>query len=307
MSGSVNGETTATTSRLGLDGIAFLEVPRYIFRRNLGHVPRRLPYPTDENLTTRHEKDGEALSLSKAAALGKIETLVAAGLEGLAEADDDAKTWAHECLEHAARLGNQLAMLMLGLELRSTEPRAAKYWLTRGGVLREADETRLGIFLYLATHGRPASVCSVLLQRAADCLLNRFKCDDWEAGAMLGYIIRRKENDPERMPSIDVLLQHSLDRRDSFAEMNRILLLLENTLTHDEAIAQLKRLRGTWGILEWWTARAREGDPEGHLVLALLVMQGLSLDPDNMAPLARINGAGNTKLVPRELIASQRI
>ena len=123
------------------------------------------------------------------------------------------------------------------------------------------------------------------------------------ASLNLAYLLRRGEIVDTSLPSLDELLSEHLKEGNSFAFVNQALRLargIQCITDWKEADALFGRLQDSSNVLEWWFARSREGDPEGHLVTGWLGRHQLATDPDGFGIARRMDLARSGGWSPPE-------
>jgi len=206
-----------------------------------------------------------------------------------------------QLLREAARQGSQIAMTKLGAYLLSgwgldCNHEEGLRWLRRAGATNADQLVEIGLYLYKssltpttkATHG-VAKEASILFQEAR-------RQGNPIASLNLAYLLRRGEITDASCPSLDELLSEHLKQKDSFAFVNQALRLargIQCNIDWKAADVLFEKLQASGNVLEWWFARSREGDPEGHLVTGWLGRHQLVIDPDGFQVARRMDLARN--------------
>jgi len=258
-------------------------------------------YVLDENQTRHSLAEGERW-LHKAIEHGYRLAMVTLGSR-LITADGLAANPEHgeKLLREAARQGSQIAMTKLGTYLVSgwgleRNREEGVRWLRRAGATSADQMLELGLQLYeksLTAMEKPArglaKEASVLFQEA-------YRQGNCNASLNLAYLLRRGEISDASCPPLDELLSEHLKQGDSFAFVNQALRLargIQCNIDWKTADILFAQLRNSSDVLEWWFARSREGDPEGHLVTGWLCRHRLAIDPDGFQVCQRMDWARN--------------
>jgi len=258
-------------------------------------------YQFDQNETPGSSEEGErwlctAVERGHRLAMVSLGTRLITG-NGLAPNPEHGA----QLLREAARQGSQIAMIKLGCYLLSGwgldhDQEEGLRWLRRAGATTANQLLELGLCLYqesLRTRTRAArglaKEASVLFQEAR-------RQGNSLASLNLAYLLRRGEITDASCPPLDELLAEHLKQEESFALVNQALRLARGIQCNTDwkaADALFGKLQDSGNVLEWWFARSREGDPEGHLVTGWLGRHRLSIDPDGFQVAQRMDLARN--------------
>ena len=257
-------------------------------------------YDLDENETRHSSAEGEHW-LRKAVEHGYRFAMVALGSRLITGRGLPANPErGEELLREAARQGSQIAMTKLGTYLVYGWGLARNHeeglrWLRRAGATNADQLLELGLQLYQkslsamtkAARGLAAKEASVLFQEA-------LRQGNPIASLNLAYLLRRGEITDASCPSLDELLSEHLKQQDPFAFVNQALRLARGIQCNTDwksADALFGKLQDSGNVHEWWFARSREGDPEGHLVTGWLGRHQLATDPDGLQIARRMGSA----------------
>lgn len=213
-------------------------------------------------------------------------------------------------LRNAAENGNVLAQIRLAAHLlsgrRLTQDRdRALLWLRRASATTPAQIGALGSYLWgksVAAHRLDAPL---LAEDAAVLCEEAIRQGFKQAGMILAYLIRRGEITAEARPSLDDLLSPYLEKNQPFALANQALRLargIQCPVDWAQADAVFDRIPTSEEIFDWWYARSRENDAEGHLVVGWLDRYTLAIDPDGLGAAERFELAKQDGWTPPDWI-----
>jgi len=193
-----------------------------------------------------------------------------------------------ELLREAAQRGSQIAMIKLGTYLLSgwgldCNHEEGLRWLQRAGAINADQLLELGLYLYQHSLTATTKAARGLAKEASILFQEARRQGNSIASLNLAYLLRRGEIADASSPPLDELLSEHLKQRDSFAFVNQALRLargIQCNIDWKAADLLFERLQDSGNVLEWWFARSREGDPEGHLVTGWLGRHQLATDPD---------------------------
>jgi TPR repeat protein len=192
-------------------------------------------------------------------------------------------------LRQAAGQDSQIAMTKLGAYLLSgwglkCDRKEGLRWLRRAGATNSDQLLELGLHLYQQSLKATTIKAGLgLAQEAGIVFQEALDQGNRTAALNLAYLLRRGEIGETSYPSLDELLSDHLDKKDPFALVNQALRLAKGIQCDSDwkaADIQVGRVEASSDVLEWWFARSREGDPEGHLVTGWLGRHHLAADPD---------------------------
>lgn len=176
---------------------------------------------------------------------------------------------------------------------------------------REDEEVGRAVELYVAGSHRAA----------AECFLKAFERGAWAAGNNLAFMLRRNEIPPDlSIPLAKDLLSVGMEEKFPWAYVNLALCsasgfqCIKNWEEADRIIENLAAL-GTdaegEALSNWWHELARNGDPEGHLVVGWLARHCIIDDPEGWPLPQRMEAARTTQFeVPAwmdEYASTQRV
>lgn len=203
-----------------------------------------------------------------------------------------------DILRSTGRAGDRLAMSVLGAEfLRRGHSDTAEgyYWTRCAGANTPQMIPRLGRYVY-------SRACGTITKRereriateAANLFAFRLEDNGYDAFSALNlaFLIRRGEVSDTQYPSFEDLIEKPLSEENAGAIVNQALRLASGYRCNadwkaaDDLVA---RLQGSLGVLEWWLARAREGDAEGHLVIGWLMRMSLTTNLDDVDLRSRLD------------------
>ena len=204
-------------------------------------------------------------------------------------------------LRKAAREGSQIAMIKLGTYLVSgwgldLNQEEGLRWLRRAGATNPNRSLELGLYLYQKSLTPTTKAARGLAKEASILFQEARRQGNTIASLNLAYLLRRGEIADVSFPSLDELLSEHLKQKDSFAFVNQALRLARGVQCNSDwkaADALFGKLEDSGNVLEWWSARSREGDPEGHLVTGWLGRHQLAIDPDGSQVQRRMDLARN--------------
>ncbi len=200
-------------------------------------------------------------------------------------------------LREAADQGSQIATIKLGIHLLSgwglkCNLEEGLLWLKRAGATNASQLLELGLYLYQKSRTATSKAARGLAKEAY-ILFHEARCQGSHIASLnLAYLLRRGEIMDASCPSLDELLSEHLGQKDSFAFVNQALRLARGIQCDTDwgaADALIAELRDSGTVLEWWFARSREGDPEGHLVTGWLGRHQLAIDPDGFKVARRMD------------------
>ncbi|WP_157060371.1 hypothetical protein [Paenibacillus sp. P22] len=137
--------------------------------------------------------------------------------------------------------------------------------------------------------------------------LNAFMDGNIFAGNNLSYLIRRYPDESDNFPNHELLLAEGLKINEPFSLVNRALLFIdENTneswINASKCFSKINELES---VIEWWhKLAANENDPEGHLVIGMLLINNPHHDPDGFSVQQRFSYVAHNYSFPEWLIAS---
>lgn len=212
-----------------------------------------------------------------------------------------------QLLREAAKQDSQIAMIKLGTYLLSgcglnQNREEGLRWLRRAGATNADQLLELGLHLYQKSLTAATKAGRGLAREASVLFQEALRQGNRIASLNLAYLLRRGEIVDPSCPSLDELLSEHLKQKNSFAVVNQALRLakgIQCNIDWRTADTLFGRLQDTGSVLEWWFARSREGDPEGHLVTGWLCRYQLATDPDGFQIAERMDSARNAGwLVP---------
>jgi TPR repeat protein len=191
-------------------------------------------------------------------------------------------------LHEAARQGSQIAMIKLGTYMLSGwgldhNQEEGLRWLRRAGATNADQLLELGLYLYQSSLTATTKAARGLAKEASHLFQEARRQGNSVASLNLAYLLRRGEITDPSCASLDELLSEHLKEKDSFAFVNQALRLARGIQCNTDwnaADALFEKLQDSGNVLEWWFARSREGDPEGHLVTGWLGRHHLATDPE---------------------------
>lgn len=271
---------------------------------NLGNpfaMEKLAEYELDENETPDSSAEGERW-LRTAVERGYRLAIVALGSRlitgnGLAPDPEQGQQLLHEGAHH----GSQIAMIKLGTYLiagwgLSCNQEEGIRWLRRAGATNASQLLELGLHVYQKSLTATTKTARGLAKEASILFQEAHRQGNPIASLNLAYLLRRGEIADTSLPSVDELLARHLKQKDSFALVNQALRLARGIQCNVDWIAAdtlVANLQDSGSVLEWWFARSREGDPEGHLVTGWLVRHQLATDPDGFQSAQRMDLARN--------------
>jgi TPR repeat protein len=201
----------------------------------------------------------------------------------------------------AAQQGSQIAMIRLGTYLLSGwgldhNHEEGLRWLRRAGATNADQLLELGLHLYQRSLTGTIKAARGLAKEASVLFQEALRQGNRTAALNLTYLLRRFEIKDASFPSLDELLSDHLEQNHPFALVNQALRLARGIQCNTDwkaADALFGKLRDSGDVLEWWFARSREGDPEGHLVTGWLGRHQLATDPDGFQIAQRMELARN--------------
>jgi hypothetical protein len=204
-------------------------------------------------------------------------------------------------LREAARGGSQIAMIKLGTYLLSGwgldhNQEEGLRWLRRAGATNAIQLLELGLYLYQKSFTATTKAARGLAKEASILFQESRRQGNPIASLNLAYLLRRGEIADASYPPLDELLSGHLKQKDSFAFVNQALRLargIQCSTDWKAADALFGNLQDSSNVLEWWFARSREGDSEGHLVTGWLGRHQLATDPDGLGIAQRMDFARN--------------
>jgi hypothetical protein len=186
--------------------------------------------------------------------------------------------------------------------------RVLGYRLSNGITLR-SDVTEGERWLHSAFKAGDAPAATILglkayaagnIGSASALFLSGYQLGDTNAGIDLAYMIRRLEVPSDtQLPCMIDLLAQGITEKSVVALVNYALCLASgcqcarNWESADQTIASITELEDIRSAVDWWQARAIQQDPEGHLVLGLLVRHRLIADPEGWTVALRFQAARN--------------
>jgi len=255
----------------------------------------------DETVAPQSSAEGERW-LRIAVEQGCRAALVALGSRLITGAGlaPDAKQ-GEQLLREAAQQGSQMAMIRLGTYLLSGWGLIHNHedglrWLRRAGATNTSQLLELGLYLYQKSLTARTKAASGIAKEASILFQEARRQGNPVAALNLAYLLRRGEITDASCPSLDELLSEHLKQKDSFAFVNQALRLargIQCDVDWKAADALFAKLQDSGNVLEWWSARSREGDPEGHLVTGWLGRHQLATDPDGFNVAQRMHFARN--------------
>lgn len=206
-----------------------------------------------------------------------------------------------QLLREASGEGSQIAMIKLGTYLLSgwglkEDREEGLRWLRRAGATTASQLLELGLYMYQKSLSAAKMAARGFAKEASVLFQEAHRQGNRIASLNLAYLLRRGEVSDPSCASLDELLSEHLKQNDSFARVNQALRLARGIQCNSDwkqADALFGRLQDSGNILEWWFARSREGDPEGHLVTGWLGRHQLATDPDGLAVTQRMDLARN--------------
>ncbi len=204
-------------------------------------------------------------------------------------------------LREAAQQGSQIAMIKLGTYLLSGwglnhNREEGLHWLRRAGAMNADQLLDLGLYLYQKSLTAKTKAARGLAQEASILFQESRLQGNSIASLNLAYLLRRGEIPDDSCPSLDELLSEYLKQKDAFAFVNQALRLARGIQCNTDwkaADTLFGKIQDSGNVLEWWFARSREGDPEGHLVTGWLGRHQLATDPDGFQISRRMDLARN--------------
>jgi len=204
-------------------------------------------------------------------------------------------------LREAARGGSQIAMIKLGTYLLSGwgldhNQEEGLRWLRCAGATNPTQLLELGLCLYQKSLTATTKAGRGLAKEASVLFQEARRQGNPIASLNLAYLLRRGEIADASFPPLDELLSEHLRQKDSFAFVNQALRLARGVQCKTDwraADALFGKLQDSGNVLEWWFARSREGDPEGHLVTGWLGRHQLAIDPEGFQIARRMDLARN--------------
>jgi TPR repeat protein len=204
-------------------------------------------------------------------------------------------------LREAAQRGSQIAMIKLGTYLLSGwglnhDHEEGLRWLRRAGATNASQLLELGLYLYQKSLTATTRAARGLAKEASVLFQEARRQGNRTAGLNLAYLLRRGEITDTSCPPLEELLSEHLRQNDSFAFVNQALRLargVQCNIDWKTADALFGKLQDSSNVLQWWFARSREGDPEGHLVTGWLGRHRLAIDPDGFGVAQRMDLARN--------------
>jgi len=207
-----------------------------------------------------------------------------------------------QLLREAAQEGSQIAMIKLGTYLLSgwglsQDREAGLRWLRRAGATSASQLLELGLYMYQKSLAATRKASRAFAREASVLFQEAHRQGNRTASLNLAYLLRRGEIGDGSCASLDELLSEHLKQRDSFAFVNQALRLargIQCNIDWRAADALFRQLQDSGNVLEWWFARSREGDPEGHLVTGWLGRHHLATDPEGFQVAQRMDLARNS-------------
>ncbi len=258
-------------------------------------------YELDENDTPGSSAEGERW-LRNAVEHGHRFAMVSFGSRlvtgaGLAPDPDQGE----QLLCAAAQQNSQIAMIKLGTYLLAGwgvihNREEGLRWLRRAGATNASQLLELGFYLYQKSLTSTTKAARGLAREASILFQEARRQGNPIASLNLAYLVRRGEIANASCPSLDELLSMHLNQKDSFAFVNQALRLargVQCNIDWKAADVLFEKLEDSSNVLEWWFARSREGDPEGHLVTGWLGRHQLAVDPDGFQVAQRMDLARN--------------
>jgi len=194
-------------------------------------------------------------------------------------------------LREAARQGSQMAMVKVGAYLLSAgglnrNREEGLRWLRRAGATNADQLLELGLYLYQKSlTATTTKATRGLAQEASVLFQDALAQGNHTAALNLAYLLRRGEIAEPSCLSLDELLSDHLEKKDSFALVNQALRLAKGIQCGSDwkaADTLFGSVKESGDVLDWWFARSREGDPEGHLVTGWLGRHHLATDPEGL-------------------------
>lgn len=258
-------------------------------------------YHLDEDATAQSTAEGERW-LSAAVQHGYRLAMVALGsrlITGNGLTPDPEQ--GQRLLNEAAGQGSQIAIIKLGTYLiagwgLNCKREEGLRWLRRAGATNASQVLELGLRVYQKSLTATTKAAHVLTREASILFQEARRQGNPIASLNLAYLLRRGEIADASLPSLDELLSEHLKQKDSFAFVNQALRLargIQCKIDWKAADRLFAKLQDSGGVLEWWCARGREGDPEGHLVTGWLGRHQLATDPDGFQIAQRLDLARN--------------
>jgi len=205
-----------------------------------------------------------------------------------------------EFLSRAAQGGDRLAMSILArhllLKSEGNSPEGA-FWMGCAGASKPYFIPKLGTYIYSRARASITLAQRLRLSsEAAEFYAGGITTErkDPFCALNLAYLLRRGETQLSSRFSFAYLLDDLLASRNVFATVNQCLRLAvgyECEKNWAAADALFGSLSGSSGILEWWQVCAKEGEPEGHLVLGWLMRWSLTCKLDNVDLSGRLDHA----------------
>ncbi len=258
-------------------------------------------YELDENETLGSSAEGErwlrsAVERGHRLAVINLGTRLITG-NGLAPDPEQGE----RLLREAAREGSQIAMIKIGTYLLSGwgldhNQEEGLRWLRGAGATNASQLLELGLYLYQKSLTGTTKAARGLAEEASVLFQEARHQGNPIASLNLAYLLRRGEITNASCPSLDELLSEHLSQKDSFAFVNQALRLARGIQCNTDwkaADAFIGKLQDSGNVLEWWFARSREGDPEGHLVTGWLGRHQLAIDPEGFQIARRMDLARN--------------
>jgi TPR repeat protein len=169
-------------------------------------------------------------------------------------------------------------------------------WLRRAGATTASQLLELGLFMYQKSLSATRKAARGFAREASVLFQEAHRQGNRTASLNLAYLLRRGEIGDDSSASLDELLSDHLKQQDSFAFVNQALRLARGIQCDTDwkaADALFGKLQDSGNVLEWWFARSREGDPEGHLVTGWLGRHHLATDPEGFQVAQRMELARN--------------
>lgn len=254
----------------------------------------------DSDEEWRSPTEGEEL-LSKAARLGQATSAFDLGHRCL-KADrvplEIDKGFA--LLRDAAHRGDRLAMVVLGnaIEVRSRiASQEVEKWLICAGAPKPEILPKLGRYVYSrACLAITAGEHRRISTEAADIFALGFRRNpaDTFCALNLAYLLRRGEVPEAPYPPFEELVNGLIEAKNEGALVNQALRLASGyrcDVNWQAADELFQSLTASLGVLEWYLARSREGDAEGHLVVGWLMRMSLTDEIDGVDLASRLSMA----------------
>ena len=200
-------------------------------------------------------------------------------------------------LREAAQQGSQIAMIKLstyllsGCGLDRNEEEGLR-WLRRAGATNASQLLELGLYLYQKSFTATTKTALGLAKEASVLFKEALRQGNRTASLNLAYLLRRREIPEVSCPSLDELLSEHLTKAHPFALVNQALRIargIQCDRDWNAADVTFGKLEDSSDVLEWWFARSREGDPEGHLVTGWLGRHEMATDPEGLTIARRMD------------------